>query len=59
MKNGSFYIELLQILFGQVLEKIELLFTLTSGHTGLHLPSWGPGFNSLAHHQCSVFTIVC
>ena len=50
MKNGSFYIELLQILFGQVLEKIELLFTLTSGHTGLHT------INALL---CSVFTIVC
>ena len=33
MKNGTFYAKLMWILFGQLSEKIGLLFTTTSGHT--------------------------
>ena len=33
MKNGTSYIKLMLKLFGQLLEKIGLLFTPTSGHT--------------------------
>ena len=32
-KNGTFYVELLWIHFGQFLEKIGLLFIPSSGHT--------------------------
>ena len=33
VKNGTFYIKLMWILFGQLLQKIGLLFTPTSDHT--------------------------
>ena len=33
MKNGTFYVKLMWTLFGQLWEKIGLLFTLTSGHS--------------------------
>ena len=34
VKNGTFYVKLTFILFGQLLEKIGQLFTPTSGHSG-------------------------
>ena len=33
MKNGTLYVKLMLILFGQLLEKIGLHFSPTSGHT--------------------------
>ena len=34
VKNGTFNVKLMWILFWQLLKKIGLLFTPTSGHTG-------------------------
>ena len=34
MNNGTFLVNLLWLIFGQLLEKIGLHFTPTSGHTG-------------------------
>ena len=35
MKSYTFNVKLLWLLFGQLLEKVGLLFSLASGHSGL------------------------
>ena len=37
-ENGTFYVKLMWIVFGELLEKFGLLFTPTSGHTGRGAP---------------------
>ena len=66
VKNGTFYVKLLRNLFGQLLQKIGLLFTPTSGRTESDLsifvkvfscPTWANEnkvvCRSLSSHFCT------
>ena len=62
MKSNTFHVKLLWLLFGQILEKIGLLFNLASGHSawkvhekGLRLWNWVMKFGERL--RCALYLI--